>query len=282
MRLQAWQVGLDIQAGFARAIAVQRRRHGWQLRHWWHHPLPALTLRGGILHESASLSAILSAWRNTLPTKISLRVCLLAQRVMQHLLSPPDARLSAAARSAFILASAARHFPLSVEQLVMDYRTDPCGDKNIIVTAARQHEIQQWQHCLAQSRLFADVFELAPCALQLAASAAGVSAEKLLLHRLDDGWLWAAPHGLPFQFGVFDQEEIGDIAQLALYAREQYRAVKLCDEHCLFSSVNTEALPAGVLPWSPFTAIEQLSPPLPANPGAFALATGLALRPEDR
>lgn len=281
MRLQAWQVGLDIQAGFARAIAVQRRRHGWQLRQWWHHPLPPLTLRGGILHESASLSAILSVWRNTLPAKISLRVSLPAQRAMQHILPPPDNRLTGTTRSAFIFSSAARHFPLSVEQLVMDYRTDPSGDKNIIVTAARLQEIQQWQHCLAQSRLFPDVFELAPCALQSAARAAGVSAEKLLLQRLDDGWLWAAPHGLPFQFGLFDEHEIGDIAQFALRVREQYRAAKLCDEECLFSSVNTQALPAGVLSWSPLTAIGQLSPPLPVNPGAFALATGLALRPED-
>jgi len=281
MRLQAWQVGLDIQAGFARAIAVQRRRHGWQLRHWWHHPLPALTLRGGILHESEPLSAILSVWRNTLPAKISLRVSLPAQRVMQHVLPQPDPRLRGATRSAFLLSSAARHFPLSVEQLVMDYRTDPCGDKNIIVTAARQHKIQQWQHCLAKSRLFPEVFELAPCALQLAASAAGVSAESLLLHRLDEGWLWASPHGLPFQFGVFEAGEVGDISQLMLRAREQYRASKLCDAACLFSSVNQEALPAGVLGWSPLTAIGQLSPPLPANPGAFALATGLALRPED-
>lgn len=282
MRLQAWQVGLDIQAGFARAIAVQRRRHGWQLRQWWHHPLPAFTLRGGILHESAPLTSILSVWRNTLPAKISLRVSLPAQRVMQHLLSPLDARLNGAARSDFILASAARQFPLSVEQLVMDYRTDPCGDKNIIVTAARQQEIQQWQHCLAQSRLFPEVFELAPCALQRAAYAAGVSAEKLLLHRLDDDWLWASPHGLPFQFGIFDEDEISDMTQFALRAREQYRAAKLCDQVCLCSSGNAEALPADVLAWSPLTAIGQLSPPLPPNPGVFALAAGLALRPEDR
>lgn len=282
MRLQAWQVGLDIQGNVARAIAVQRRHHGWQLRQWWHHPLPAFTLRGGILHESVPLSAILSQWRNTLPSKISLRVSLPAQRVMQHSLSQPDVRLSRTARDTFITSSAARHFPLGVEHLVMDYRADPSGEKNIIVTAARQQELQQWQHCLAQSRLFPEVFELAPCALQLAASAAGEGAEKLLLHRLDDGWLWASPHGLPFQFGVFDEGEIADITQLRLRAREQYRAVKLCDESCLFSSVNTEALPDNVSAWSPLTAIGQLSPPLPVNPGAFVFAAGLALRPEDR
>lgn len=281
MRLQAWQVGLDIQASFIRAIAVQRRRYGWQLRHWWQHPVPPLSLRGGILHETALLSAILSDWRNTLPAKISLRICLPAQRVMQHTLPLPDGRLTGSARSAFIFASGARQFPLSAEQLVMDYRAAPAGENNIIVTAARRQEIEQWQQILSASRFFPDVIELAPCALQLAANAAGTSAEKLLFHRLDEGWLWASPHGLPFQFGVFDEEEIRDVAELHKQAREQYRAIRLCEDGGLFSGVSTEPLPESMLAWSPFDAIGQRSPPLPANLGEFALAVGLALRSVD-
>ncbi|MGY2797722.1 pilus assembly protein HofM [Ewingella americana] len=200
---------------------------------------------------------------------------------MQHSLPFPDARLSGAARSAFILASGAKHFPLSVEQLVMDYRAAPMDAQNIIVTAARREEMQQWQRFLAESHLVPEVVELAPCALQLAASCAGESSDKLLLHRLDEGWLWVSPHGLPFQFGVFDAQEVKDISQLASLAKEQYRAVKLCDEEMLFSSSRVEELPLGVGAWSPFRALTQLSPPLPANPAAFALAMGLALRARD-
>src|SRR5471030_817790 len=282
MRLQAWQVGLDIQAGFVRAIAVQRRRYGWQLRHWWQHPLPPISLRGGILHEIAGLSAILSVWRHSLPSKISLRICLPAQRVMQHSLPQPDARLSGAARSAFIFASGARHFPLSTEQLVMDYRAAPAGDNAIIVTAARRQEVEQWQHVLAASGLFPEVIELAPCALQLAASASGVSGEKLLFHRLDEGWLWVSPHGLPFQFGAFDDEEVSDVTTLNTLARAQYRASRLCEEGSLFSGAVSEPLPEGIASWSPLTAIGQLSPPLPAHPGSYAIAVGLAIRAVDR
>jgi len=200
---------------------------------------------------------------------------------MQHSLPLPDARLSGAARSAFILASGAKHFPLSVEQLVMDYRAAPMDAQNIIVTAARREEMQQWQRFLAESHLVPEVVELAPCALQLAASCAGESSDKLLLHRLDEGWLWVSPHGLPFQFGVFDAQEVKDISQLAGLAKEQYRAAKLCDEEMLFSSSRVEELPLGVGAWSPFRALTQLSPPLPANPAAFALAMGLALRARD-
>lgn len=278
MRLQAWQVGLDIQAGFARAIAVQRRRHGWQLRHWWQHSLPDFTLREGILHETAPLIAILSSWRKTLPSTFSLRISLPAQRIMQQRMAMPDGRLREPARSAFIFTSAAKQFPLSVEHLVMDYRVDPHEDNQIVVTAARQQEIQQWMQCLAQAQLFPEVIELAPCALQVAAHAAGLPGDALLLHPLDDAYLWASPHSLPFQFGLFDHAEMESGAPLMERVRSQYRAATLCHAHGFISG--DTVLPATQC-WSPLSAISQLSAPLPANPGAFAPAVGLALRQAD-
>lgn len=276
MRLQAWQVGLDIQAGFARAIAVQRRRHGWQLRHWWQHPLPDFTLRVGILHETAPLIAILSCWRKTLPARFSLRISLPAQRIMQQRMPAPDSRLREPARSAFIFNSAAKQFPLSMEHLVMDYRADPHGDNQVVVTAARQQEIQQWVACLAQAQLYPEVIELAPCALQVAAHAAGLPGDALLIHPLDDGILWASPHSLPFQFGLSDDTEID--TSLLQRIRSQYRAAALCHSDCFLSGEHS--LPA-MQCWSPLSAMTQLSAPLPVNPGAFAPAVGLALRQAD-
>lgn len=278
MRLQAWQIGLDIQAGFARAIAVQRRRHGWQLRHWWQHPLPPFTLREGILHETEPLIAILSCWRKTLPTEFSLRISLPAQRIMQQRLASPDGRLGEPQRSAFIFANAARQFPLSLEHLVMDYRADPHGDNQVVVTAARQQEIEQWMHCLAQARLFPEVIELTPCALQMAAYAAGVPGDALLIHPLDDAFLWASPHSLPFQFGLMDNADVETGAPFSDKIRAQYRAAALCQAQDYFSG---EASSAAMQCWSPLSAIGQLSAPLPANPGAFAPAVGLAIRQAD-
>lgn len=49
---QAWQVGLDIQIDCVRAVAAQRRRNGWQLRHWWQQALPQAVLRDGCLQPS--------------------------------------------------------------------------------------------------------------------------------------------------------------------------------------------------------------------------------------
>lgn len=297
MRLQAWQVGLDIQTGFARAIAVQRRRYGWQLRHWWQHPLPPSTLREGMLHQTEPLIALLSQWRATLPSDISLRICLPAQRIMQLILPEPDALLREPQRSAFLFANAAKQFPLSIQSLVMDYRTDPCGDKNVVVTAARQQELQHWLACLSQAKLFPQVVDIAPCALQIAASLAGLQAETPLLHQLTEGWLWASPTGLPFQFGIFDadmfdanifdaeehgSEKITVSATPGEAIRQQYRAAKLCAEGVYYSSETGTVVPAGMSGWSPFSALAQMSPPLPAIPSAFVLATGLALRPDDR
>ena len=276
MRLQAWQVGLDIQAGFARAIAVQRRRNGWQLRHWWQHPLPSFTLREGISHETAPLIAILSCWRKTLPTTFSLRITLPAQRIMQQRMAAPDPRLRDPARSAFIFAHAAKQFPLGMEHLVMDYRADPHGDNQVVVTAARQQEIQQWMECLSQAQLYPDAIELTPCALQVAAFAAGLPGDALLVHRLDDGFLWASPHSLPFQFGLSD--DASEDLPLSERIRQQYRAAALCHSECFFSGASP--LPA-MQCWSPLSAIAQLSAPLPVNPGDFAPAVGLALRQGD-
>jgi len=281
MRQLAWQVGLDIQNGYARAIAVQRRRSGWQLRHWWQQPLPQTIMRQGILHETEQLIAILSRWRACLPVRISLRICLPAQRMIQVRLPTPDNRLCEPHRSAFIRASAARQLPLAVESLAIDYRVAPGDDRQLIVTAARQQELTQWQDCLAQAGLIPEVVELMPCALQSSAHAAGLPAESLLLHRLLDGWIWASPYGLPFEFGVLDNEEAGDPALLYPRIFEDYRAHKLCNTDIYYSGICCQPLPDGMQPWSPFAAFSQMSPPLPADTGVFAVAAGLAVRPGD-
>jgi pilus assembly protein HofM len=195
---------------------------------------------------------------------------------MQQRMASPDPRLREPARSAFIFAHAAKQFPLGMEHLVMDYRADPHGDNQVVVTAARQQEIQQWMECLSQAQLYPDAIELTPCALQVAAFAAGLPGDALLVHPLDDGFLWASPHSLPFQFGLSD--DAPEDESLSERIRQQYRAAALCHSECFFSG--TSPLPA-MQCWSPLSAIAQLSAPLPVNPGDFAPAVGLALRQDD-
>ncbi|EGY28000.1 hypothetical protein Rin_00020860, partial [Candidatus Regiella insecticola 5.15] len=82
MYSQLWQVGLDIQMNFIRALAVTRRRYGWQLRYWWQQALPSGILQAGNLQQPEALSERLCLLRKQLPQNISLRIALPAQRIL--------------------------------------------------------------------------------------------------------------------------------------------------------------------------------------------------------
>ncbi|NTX81486.1 pilus assembly protein HofM [Serratia proteamaculans] len=279
MITQAWQVGLDIQSHCVRALAAQRRRNGWQLRHWWQQRLPQPVLREGCLEQSDALIQALRQWRVQLPRHISLRIALPAQRVLQHRLPLPDARLKEPARGDYITSQGLKKFPLDSQTLALDYRQSLPEHATLLLTAARQQELQQWLNCLRQANLQPQVVDIAPCALRVMAAAAGVAGEAGLLHRLDEEWLWVTAHRAEFAYGLVSIRE-ADEANQALAA--MHAACPSLSEHQIYySSVMDEQPPSGSLSWSPFSAFSQLRPPLPTLPAAFVLAGGLALRAED-
>lgn len=143
MYSQYWQVGLDIQMEAIRALAVIRRRNGWQLRYWWHKILPSGVLREGILHQPDILSEQLKLLRKQLPRHISLRIALPAQRILQHTIHVPDRRLREPERDGFIKASASRLFPVNSQALALDYCRETVASSELLITAARQSEVQQ-------------------------------------------------------------------------------------------------------------------------------------------
>lgn len=281
MRKQSWRVGLDIQPGYVRAVAVQQRRYGWQLRHWWHHPLPGETLREGALNDWEPMIHILSQWRTCLPGKISLRIALPVQRVMQLNVATPDARLREPYRSDYITANAGKQLPLSCQELRLDYRCDPINSQQLVVTAARESELSQWMGILAKARLYPEVIDITPCALQHMAMAAGLDADAVLLHKFENEWLWVSARSQPFKFGVI---EVNPDVPPTTWVDKVW-------QHCgqsagsgqtlCFSSVLPVPVPEGMIGWSPLSAFKQMQPPLPAHPAAFVLAGGLAVRPDD-
>lgn len=279
MFFQAWQVGLDIQSRSLRAIAVQRRRSGWQLRHWWQQTLPCPVLRDGYLDQSESLIPLLRQWRTRLPRHISLRIALPAQRVLQHRMPAPDPRLQEPARSGYITTQGAKQFPLDSQTLVLDYRASSPQATSLLLTAARRQELQQWLHCLQQADLHPQIVDITPCALLSMAVCAGLAPEAALLHRLDDQWLWLAPRTEPFTYGQWGIETIPHAVQALNAVRAACQSVG--DKEIYYSGVLEEPLPEGALAWSPFSAFRYLHPPLPTLPQAFVLAGGLALRAED-
>ncbi|MCA6925793.1 type IV pilus biogenesis protein PilM [Pectobacterium versatile] len=282
MAYHIWQVGVDIQNGFMRALAVQRRRDGWQLRHWWQCPLPDDTLRSGSLHHTEALCEALLTWRRLLPGHISLRVGFPAQLILQQHLPLPDRRLQEPERSLYIETMAARKLPISSESLAIDYREDPQRQGALLVTAARRQEIDKWLACLNNAGLRPDVLEISTCALRAMAQRAGLDANRLLLHRLLDGWLWVSPLNHAFHSGVIHLDELNDETDILSVVSTRYQHD--VDEIAYYSSVSPD-LPSQQTDvfqtWSPLTVFNHMQPPLPSFPSAFAIAGGLALRPED-
>ncbi|MBO1550437.1 type IV pilus biogenesis protein PilM [Yersinia pseudotuberculosis] len=289
MYSQYWQVGLDIQMEAIRALAVIRRRNGWQLRYWWHQVLPSGVLREGILHQPDILSEQLKLLRKQLPRHISLRIALPAQRILQHTIHVPDRRLREPERDGFIKASASRLFPVNSQALALDYCRETVASSELLITAARQSEVQQWQACLEQAGLSSQVIDIAPCALRYMATAAGLSGPYWLVHRLANEWLWVSSSDMPFHSGVvaIDAEcrtQENDIRSLsALLAQLNMRCAGEdgAPLAVYYSSVVKESLPENTRSWSPLTAFAHYQPPLPALPAAFTLAGGLAVRAAD-
>lgn len=267
MAFHTWQIGLDIQNRQICALAIQPRRDGWQLRHWWQQRLPQDTLRNGVLQSSPELVAALSAWRQRLPRRYSLRVALPARLVLQRQIPLPAQPLKEPALGHFVRAAARRLFPLEPAALALDYRPDARGGQ-LCVTAARLEIIDQWTAPLLQAGLMPQVFELTTDALRrLVRQASWPPGAVLALHQ-DERWLWS------------DAQTAADSAEFAspdalLQAFPDAPAVAWC-------AADEAPLPADAVLFSPFSLFRYQQPPLPENPGAFALAAGLALRGEDR
>ncbi|MEH2921838.1 type IV pilus biogenesis protein PilM [Samsonia erythrinae] len=281
MAYHIWRVGLDIQNGCMRALAVQHRRYGWQLRQWWQYPLPDDTLRAGSLHHTDALCEALRKWRRQLPGHISLRVGFPAQLILQQRLPLPDRRLQEPEHSMYLETMAARNLPVSRGSLAIDYREDPHSPGALLVTAARRQEIDVWLACLNNAGLRPDVLEVSTCALRTMAQLARLASDRLFLHRLPDGWLWVSPLNQAFQSGVIPLDEIDEGADILSIVSTRYHHD--VGSVAYYSGVDdaTCLQQTDLLSWSPFTVFNQMQPPLPVFPPAFVIACGLALRPED-
>lgn len=273
MAFQTWQVGLDIQNGQLCALGIQRRRNGWQLRHWWQHTLPHDTLTHGLLQRPETIIAILQRWRKQLPYRISLRVGFPPQLVLQQQIELPSQQLREPERSSYIIAAARRFFPIEPETLALDYRLAEEDGRQLWLTATRREALLSWLHCLDKVRLTPQVLELTPAALFSLAKTMCLDPTAALVHRLHDHWLWCSLRQ-PSLWGWCATEDVADFTAL----RQQY----LPDiSSFYYSSLKEEALPEGTQWLNPLEAFALRLPPLPRRPGAFTLAAGLALRPED-
>ena len=264
MVFQRWQIGLDIQNGKFCAVAIQRRRQGWQLRHWQQQTLPEDTLKNGVLQSSPGLLEALRQWRCQLPGRYSLRVGLPPQLELQRSLPQPEVTLSETALNRYVQASAQRLFPVEPASLALDYRASSASTQ-LCITAARREAITQWLEPLQQVGLRPDVFELNSLALAQVAWRLPLRHQQLLIHPLSDHWLWYLA-GATAASGA-------STAPLSLaHLQETFPEMA--------SALSTTPM-TGFTSVHPFSLLHYLQLPLPDNEGDYTLALGLALRPED-
>lgn len=268
MAFQRWQIGLDIQNGQLCALGIERRRHGWQLRHWWQQPVPHDTLRNGVLQTTPLLQEMLTRWQRHLPKRYSLRVGLPPQLVLQRTLPLPETSLSEPAMSRYVASSAQRLFPVEPASLSIDYRAAGKASQ-ICITAARREVIAQWLSPLKQSGLRPDVFELSSLALTQIAMRMPLQRDQLLIHPLHDHWLWTL---------AGEQTTSGAGSEPLTLAQLRDTFPQAAAVFCTSSHILSEP---GVTCCKPLSLLQYRQPPLPAHEGDFSIALGLALRPED-
>lgn len=270
MAYRTWQVGLDIQNGQLCAVAAQRCRRGWQLRHWWRQSLPELKVHNGVLSLTEPLVTALRDWRRQLPRHVSLRVGFPPHSVQQHLLTSPALRLCAADRNNYVMASARRLFPIELNALALDYRA-ASHTQPLCLTATRRETLDSWLTVLHAAGIVPEVMELSPNALRALAYALGLPTDAALVFHSSDHWLWYCPsNGAP----VGGWHDATDFAALREQTFPHAR-------HVWFSAAQPMTQPEGTQPLLPFQALAVRHPPLPREEGPFSLAVGLALRPED-
>lgn len=231
----------------------------------------------------------LRVWRRQLPERVSFRVALPADAVLQQTLPLPETVDTPAARQWLIEDAVTRLFPLSAKELAVDYRVvsrpseDNAASAHAVVSAARRSEMASFLSALSQVGIVPDAVEAAPCVLRSMAMLAGVNRDSLLLHRGNGRLMWVSPLSDAFRYQQLQDDP--DTPTSALWqAQEAYRRLSGCTERGMLLSGEVEAsapLSDAAL-WSPLVAVHQAHPPLPLEPHRFVLACGLAMREDDR
>lgn len=286
--MQTWQVGLDIQEHGFYAIAVQKRRYGWQLRHWHFQPIVSERLQTKIPVLLPEVIQLLRLWRKQMPKRVSVRIALPASSILQQSIPLPEKKLSYQEQSWLVDASLCKLFPLSAKELAIDYRVADFSakeqevTKTIVVSAARRSEIDEWIKALAEADIFPDVIDSSPCVLRFMAKSAGIDEGRLLFHQFSQQFLVVSPLDKSFFYRLIPNEAMCCTQRIehALQIYQQIKNEKVTQVYG--SGLCADDLPSNTDCWSPLTALQQFSAPLPDVPHQFVLACGLALREEDR
>lgn len=280
MAFRQWQVGVDIQNGSFCALAIQRHRRGWQLRHWWQHSLPQDLLFRGRIQSPSILIAVLQKWRKLLPNDVSIRVGFPPQAVLQHCISEPVQRLCEPMLGRYVTAVAEKTFPVNPANLAFDYRVSDRSRGQLFLTATHTTVLTEWLNCLEKASLTPDVLELTLGGLSSLAQSIQFEPNCVLVHQIRDHWLWHIPdRQIGKSSGWCSNEGIQTLFELQ---RNDFPDIKtIYFSTSLLNGEEPYIFSSKLKPLFPLRALQYTQQPLPDYSGAFTIATGLALRPRD-
>lgn len=283
MYLPKWNIGLEIQSDRFIAVALQQKRYGWQLRGWWHVSLGQSVFNQQGLFKPDVLTHHLTQWRKSLPKSISLRMVLPSHLVLQQPLKLPRQPLSPQELGWYIDASISKLFPLSAHELIIDYRMHTvAAQQQLLITATRRNELSLWVNSLNQAGLLPEAVDIAPCILRVIAHFCQVPTGNLLIHKQESDYLLVSPLTDDFYFERLNPLDLSP-AQCKELACERYNKAtgKTVKSVSISGDVDIQHFDDDISYWSPFSAIQQLQPPMPKTTALFTIACGLALRETD-
>lgn len=275
MHFKHWAIGLDIQPDQITAVAIRKRRQGWQLCHWWQHAVTCQNSADETRDTQDELVELLRYWQTLLPSDFSLRVGLPPHLVLNRCLTIPQSFLREPLLGRYVGTAARQWFPEGSGALALDYQPASEHPDKISITVASQAVLGQWRALFRRAGLRPDVFELMPGCLAVALSRHPATGDRILVHVSDTFWMWACYRQGELSHGWQFRQQCPDAATLCLEncpdAEERY-----------FCGTPQQSPPAGFRVFQPFSSIPYCYPPLPVHENAFTIATGLAFRQEDR
>ena len=270
-----WNIGLDIQPEQVTALAIQRRRGGWQLCDQWQHALSVQNSVEANPLPQEELVQLLSQWHKRLPANFSLRVGLPPHLVLRRSLKVPPTVLHEPRLGQYVRTASGQLFPEGHGTLALDYQYSRAHPLQVSVTMASQSVLQQWITLFQRAGLCPDVFELMPGCLAAVMKLLPRTGDKILLHGSETFWMWSCCRN-------------GVVSDGWKFRQQSTDAAAVCLEQCpeaterLFCCSQKQPLPPGFHPFQLFSLFTHRNPPSAVQDSSFTLAAGLALRQRDR
>ncbi len=276
MILPYWNVGVDIQPGHFKAVAVQKKRHCWQLRGWWYEPFDYHIIdQTGLCHPKHLLDK-LQQWRKKLPNRLSVRTHFPLYLVLQQHRKLPTQILTNTELTIYLCTLLKQLYFQQENELVYDYRY--ISSTEVTLTVAKKAEFQKWFDTIKAAKLTLEAIDLAPCLLYQLAHQQQMASATFVHCCGHDAFILIVSNEGYRTYPLSDFQ-----TQQALIAEVHQYSPRLDD------SENEPILLSGTFPFHtpllpplhylhPFYHLQQGTPALPQQPQSYSIAMALATR----